>query len=102
LVRLPAQLVEALSRCDQEHMPAYLESSNAANMALYQRFGFEALGDLAFADLPRHVRFHIVPSTAHRCHRHVCRLRHNYHVERKCTMSARTDDYDEIVRVEPQ
>jgi hypothetical protein len=23
--------------------------------------------DLAFADLPRHVRFHIVPSTAHRC-----------------------------------
>jgi hypothetical protein len=48
-------------------MPAYLESSNAANMALYQRFGFEALGDLAFADLPRHVRFHTVPSTAHRC-----------------------------------
>jgi ribosomal protein S18 acetylase RimI-like enzyme len=39
-----ALLVEALSRCDQEHMPAYLESSNAANMALYQRFGFEALG----------------------------------------------------------
>jgi len=39
-----ALLVEALSRCDQEHMPAYLESSNAANMALYQRFDFEALG----------------------------------------------------------
>src|ERR1700730_9163497 len=39
-----ALLTEALSRCDQEHMPVYLESSNSANMALYPRFGFEALG----------------------------------------------------------
>jgi ribosomal protein S18 acetylase RimI-like enzyme len=39
-----ALLTGALSRCDQEHMPAYLESSNSANVALYQRFGFEALG----------------------------------------------------------
>jgi ribosomal protein S18 acetylase RimI-like enzyme len=39
-----ALLTQALSRCDQEHMPAYLESSNSANAALYQRFGFEALG----------------------------------------------------------
>jgi len=39
-----ALLTEALSRCDQEHMPAYLESSNSANMPLYQRFGFEVLG----------------------------------------------------------
>jgi hypothetical protein len=29
---------------DQEHMPAYLESSNPANTALYRQFGFEALG----------------------------------------------------------
>jgi ribosomal protein S18 acetylase RimI-like enzyme len=39
-----ALLTQALSRCDQEHMPAYLESSNPANTALYQRFGFEGLG----------------------------------------------------------
>jgi ribosomal protein S18 acetylase RimI-like enzyme len=39
-----ALLTEALSRCDQEHMPAYLESTNPANAAFYQRLGFEALG----------------------------------------------------------
>ena len=39
-----ALLTEGLSRCDQEHMPAYLESSNSANAALYQRLGFKALG----------------------------------------------------------
>jgi ribosomal protein S18 acetylase RimI-like enzyme len=36
-----ALLTQALSRRDQEHVPAYLESSNSANTALYQRFGFE-------------------------------------------------------------
>jgi ribosomal protein S18 acetylase RimI-like enzyme len=39
-----ALLTEGLSRCDQEHMPAYLESSNSANAALYHRLGFKALG----------------------------------------------------------
>jgi ribosomal protein S18 acetylase RimI-like enzyme len=39
-----ALLTQALSRCDQEHVPAYLESSNSANTALYQRFGFAGLG----------------------------------------------------------
>jgi ribosomal protein S18 acetylase RimI-like enzyme len=39
-----ALLTEGLSRCDQEHMPAYLDSSNSANAALYQRLGFKALG----------------------------------------------------------
>jgi ribosomal protein S18 acetylase RimI-like enzyme len=39
-----ALLTEALSRCDRQHMPAYLESSNPANAAFYQRLGFEALG----------------------------------------------------------
>jgi ribosomal protein S18 acetylase RimI-like enzyme len=37
-------LMETLKQCDQERMPAYLESSNPANTALYQRFGFEGLG----------------------------------------------------------
>jgi ribosomal protein S18 acetylase RimI-like enzyme len=35
---------KALGRCDQEHMPAYLECTNPANAAFYQRLGFEALG----------------------------------------------------------
>ncbi len=39
-----ALLTETLSRCDQEHMPASLESSNSGNTALYQRLGFEGLG----------------------------------------------------------
>ena len=47
-----ALLREALSRCDQEHMPAYLESTNPANVALYQRLGFEALGVIRAGDSP--------------------------------------------------
>ncbi|HEX3348363.1 MAG TPA: GNAT family N-acetyltransferase [Acetobacteraceae bacterium] len=39
-----ALLTEALARCDGMHMPAYLESSNPANAAVYSRLGFEALG----------------------------------------------------------
>jgi GNAT superfamily N-acetyltransferase len=39
-----ALLAEALGRCDQEHMPAYLESSNPANDTFYRRHGFEPLG----------------------------------------------------------
>jgi ribosomal protein S18 acetylase RimI-like enzyme len=39
-----ALLTEGLSRCDQEHIPAYLESGNSANAALYPRLGFKALG----------------------------------------------------------
>ena len=47
-----ALLTETLSRCDQEHMPAYLESSNSANTAFYQRLGFEALGVIRAGDSP--------------------------------------------------
>jgi GNAT superfamily N-acetyltransferase len=39
-----ALLAEALGRCDQEHMPAYLESSNPANATFYRRLDFEPLG----------------------------------------------------------
>jgi ribosomal protein S18 acetylase RimI-like enzyme len=47
-----ALLEESLSRCDQEHMPAYLESSNPANETLYRRHGFEALGVIRAGDSP--------------------------------------------------
>ncbi|MGY8665149.1 GNAT family N-acetyltransferase [Bradyrhizobium sp. UFLA05-109] len=47
-----ALMREALSRCDQEHMPAYLESSNPANAAFYQGLGFEALGVIRAGDSP--------------------------------------------------
>ena len=36
-----ALLAENLQRVDAEHMPAYLESSNPANLKRYRRLGFE-------------------------------------------------------------
>jgi GNAT superfamily N-acetyltransferase len=39
-----------LDRCDAEHAPAYLESSNPANVPYYQRFGFEATGEITLPD----------------------------------------------------
>jgi len=45
-------LTETLKQCDQEHMPAYLESSNPANAALYQRFGFDGLGVIRVGHSP--------------------------------------------------
>jgi ribosomal protein S18 acetylase RimI-like enzyme len=47
-----ALLTEALKRCDQEHLPAYLESSNPANAAFYRRLGFEALGAICAGHSP--------------------------------------------------
>jgi GNAT superfamily N-acetyltransferase len=35
-----------LDRCDAEHAPAYLESSNPDNVPYYQRFGFEVTGEI--------------------------------------------------------
>jgi ribosomal protein S18 acetylase RimI-like enzyme len=39
-----------LGRCDAEHVPAYLESSNPDNVPYFQRFGFEVTGEIT---LPR-------------------------------------------------
>ena len=39
-----ALLVHALERCDQDHVPAYLEASSPRNKALYERHGFEVIG----------------------------------------------------------
>jgi len=36
-----ALMEPALTRCDQQRMPAYLESSREANVPFYRRFGFE-------------------------------------------------------------
>ena len=47
-----ALMREALSRCDQQHMPAYLESSNPVNASFYQQFGFEALGVIRVGESP--------------------------------------------------
>lgn len=40
-----ALLAESLARIDAEHMPAYLESSNAANNHRYERYGFARIGE---------------------------------------------------------
>jgi len=39
-----ALLRRALARCDRDHLPAYLESTNPRNAGLYARFGFRAVG----------------------------------------------------------
>jgi len=38
-------IADYLERVDAEHMPAYLESSNPANHARYERLGFEPTGE---------------------------------------------------------
>lgn len=42
----------ALKRCDEDGLPAYLESSNPRNISLYQRHGFEAIGTIQTASSP--------------------------------------------------
>lgn len=44
----------ALDRCDREGLPAYLEASNAGSRKLYERLGFDLVGDpLDLPDGPR-------------------------------------------------
>jgi ribosomal protein S18 acetylase RimI-like enzyme len=47
-----ALLKQALARCDADRLPAYLESSNPRNIALYQRHGFEILGRIQVGSSP--------------------------------------------------
>jgi ribosomal protein S18 acetylase RimI-like enzyme len=42
----------ALARCDQDGLPAYLESSNPRNISLYRRHGFEATGTIQVGSSP--------------------------------------------------
>ena len=46
-------LAQMLARVDADGMPAYLESSNERNIALYGRHGFEITGEVAIPGGPR-------------------------------------------------
>jgi len=41
-----ALLRKGVARCDQDQVPAYLESTNSKNVPLYERFGFRAVGEI--------------------------------------------------------
>jgi GNAT superfamily N-acetyltransferase len=45
-----ALLRSRLRRCDQEGLPAYLESSSLGNVPLYQHFGFHVTGTLGLPE----------------------------------------------------
>ncbi len=47
-----ALLKHTLSRVDDEHAVAYLESSNMKNVPLYERHGFEVMGVIQPGDFP--------------------------------------------------
>ena len=47
-----ALLKQALKGVDEAHLPAFLESSNAKNVPLYERHGFEVLGEIQVGDFP--------------------------------------------------
>ena len=47
-----ALLRHALARCDRDHAPAYLESSNPANVPLYERHGFAVLDTIQVGSSP--------------------------------------------------
>src|SRR5712671_2790336 len=47
-----ALLQHRLRQCDQQHLPAYLWSSNPLNTSLYQRHGFEIAGTIRVGSSP--------------------------------------------------
>lgn len=47
-----ALMSHALRRVDADGLPAYLESSNPRNISLYQRHGFEVLGEIQHGSSP--------------------------------------------------
>jgi GNAT superfamily N-acetyltransferase len=47
-----ALLIHALQTSDREQLPAYLEATSPDSRRLYERHGFEALGEIQAADSP--------------------------------------------------
>ena len=47
-----ALMRDRLERCDAEHAPVYLESSNSDNIPYYNRFGFDVTGEITMPDGP--------------------------------------------------
>jgi ribosomal protein S18 acetylase RimI-like enzyme len=47
-----ALMKHALAACDRDGVPAYLESTNPKNVALYERHGFELLGTIEAGSSP--------------------------------------------------
>ncbi len=45
-------LARGLEVCDRGHVAAYLEATNSANIPLYQRFGFEVVGEIRAGSSP--------------------------------------------------
>ncbi len=45
-------LEHTLRICDEDKKPVYLESTNRANLTLYQRYGFELLGEIQVGSSP--------------------------------------------------
>lgn len=41
-----------LEACDREHLPAYLEATSPTSRRLYERHGFETLGEIRSSDSP--------------------------------------------------
>jgi ribosomal protein S18 acetylase RimI-like enzyme len=47
-----ALMKHALEIVDRDHLPAYLESSNPKNISLYERHGFEVIGEIQVGSSP--------------------------------------------------
>jgi ribosomal protein S18 acetylase RimI-like enzyme len=47
-----ALMEHALQKCDQDGVAAYLESTNPRNISLYQRHGFEIMGEVRSGTCP--------------------------------------------------
>ncbi len=47
-----ALMKHALVRCDEDGLPAYLESTNPRNVSLYVRHGFEVMGEIQVGSSP--------------------------------------------------